>query len=1189
LLSNLQFVKLIKIMMKKLLFLLLITLLGVTSAAQNLFLKSGTYDVSSMNKSSLNLLEEELFDGFVFRIIVFNDLPNQDQKTSLKEAGIELLDYLPNNAFFASIEKSASEIDLNAYSIAKILDIQPVFKTSKDLANGEIPSWAIQDAHHITVIAKYFQNLNDLKVVSDLRKKSLIIRDSLSSQNLIEITISKANLDSLYALPYIQFVEAKQPPGEPENLPGRTNHRSNTLWTNATNGLKYRGEGFKIMMQDDGYIGPHIDFEGRIDQSACFSCSSSSNDNHGDHVGGTIMGAGNLDPTAKGMAHGADLLVYNSSNNNYSSVPNLYQNDDVYITSKSYSNGCNGGYTALTQQLDEQVRTYPSLIHVFSAGNAGFDDCGYGAGAGWGNITGGHKSGKNVIAVGNLTSNGNLNGSSSRGPATDGRIKPDICGVGTDVYSTIFDNEYASFTGTSMSCPGVAGTITQLYDAYEDINNGQIPDAGLIKGVVLNTADDLGNPGPDFKHGWGSINALRSYQVIEDTAFIVGTIADGAINSHTISVPSDVQELRVMVYWTDYEASTSASIALVNDLNAVLVDPLGTSFEPWVLDATSNATSLDADAIRGIDNLNNMEQITINQPDPGSYLLSVNGFNIPQGPQEYHVIYYFETSDIDITYPAGGEGLNSGQTHTIRWNAPAGTDPFTIDFSEDNGVSWNSIGSAGANERSFNWSVPSGTVTGNAKIRIERNSISGENNDVFSVISTPTSLGLEWVCPDSVMVSWDPVGNAIGYEVSMLGPKYMDSITYVTDTNAVIQIPLSTTTWFSVKSYGINDAIGERAIAIEKTTDELGCVWSDPIAGFDIDCPVAGEDYCFTLFEESVNTSQNLNVTWYFPDGSPSTSTDVSPQVCYSAPGFYDVIMVVDNGFGTDSIFVANYIEVLPTSQIPYFEGFEDYSTFNNNDYWTSENETGGNASFVVSSTSALSGTNSAFLQNFGQPDESIDNLTSGPLNLSVLQQSENITLSFRYAYRKRNTSNDEWLRVFITASCLDPWVQRKTIKGDLLSDIVASNFWTPSGPEDWTTVHMTNVTSSYFQEDFRVRFQFESDGGNNFYLDDINLYQGDPSDEIVLVGLDENNMNNFNVFPNPTEDVLNIRFDQIAGNPATVIITDVSGKQVMEQNIMSAKGDNLVVLDVESLSPGIYMVGLLQGGLVKTKKVVIQ
>ena len=81
------------------------------------------------------------------------------------------------------------------------------------------------------------------------------------------------------------------------------------------------------MMQDDGEIGPHIDYQGRIDQSA----ATNSSGNHGDHVGGTVMGAGNLDPNGKGMAHGAFLYVYGSSNNNYYSVPGIYQNNDVAL------------------------------------------------------------------------------------------------------------------------------------------------------------------------------------------------------------------------------------------------------------------------------------------------------------------------------------------------------------------------------------------------------------------------------------------------------------------------------------------------------------------------------------------------------------------------------------------------------------------------------------------------------------------------------------------------------------------------------------------------------------------------------------------------------------------------------------------------------------------------------------------
>ena len=209
-----------------------------------------------------------------------------------------------------------------------------------------------------------------------------------------------------------------------------------------------------------------------------------------------------MDPIAAGMANAAYLYVYSSSNNNYSNAfPALYVNDNVMITSKSYGNGCNAGYTSLSNELDLQINNLPSLVHVFSAGNSGSSDCSYGAGSGWGNVTGGHKQGKNVIAVANLTSTGGLASSSSRGPAADGRIKPDIGAKGTSVNSTVPSNDYDSFTGTSMACPGIAGILGQLYQGYKEINSGINPSSALMKGVLLNSADDLGNPGPDFKHG----------------------------------------------------------------------------------------------------------------------------------------------------------------------------------------------------------------------------------------------------------------------------------------------------------------------------------------------------------------------------------------------------------------------------------------------------------------------------------------------------------------------------------------------------------------------------------------------------------------------------------------------------------------------------------------------------------------
>lgn len=1140
-----------------------------------------------MTDQSELLENESIVDGHYFRIIVFNNIPTSDEKKLLSDQGIKLLDYLPRNAFYAAIE---STTDWNTISRSNIIKVSPVlaaYKTSEMLTKNEFPHWSLFGEDKVEIIASYFSPVQAETVRNTLESYYHEILEENESLNTIILRVNIADLNEIYQLSCFRYFETVNPPGEPENLPGRTDHRSNTLWTNYAGGLTFRGDGVNVMMQDDGYIGAHIDYTGRLDQSGCVQCSTDDANNHGDHVGGTIMGAGNLNPRHRGMAHGATLKVFSSSNGNYNLVPNLYLNDSVCITSKSYSDACNGGYTSLTQQLDQQIRNYPSLIHVFSAGNNGTSDCGYGAGTGWGNITGGHKSAKNVIAVGNLTSTDGLNSSSSRGPATDGRIKPDICGVGTSVLSTISVNDYANFTGTSMSCPGVAGTIAQLYDAYRSLNSGNNPNSALIKASILNTADDLGNEGPDFKHGWGRINARRAYHVLESGQYLSDSISQGAANTHIINVPAGVKELRIMTYWSDYEGSTSASIALVNDLNMVVTDPNLIDHNPWVLDPTPNASNLNAPAVAGVDNLNNVEQVSIVDPASGAYTVAVDGFAIPQGPQEYFVVYYFVMDDITVTYPIGGEGLEPQTNEIIRWDASEGTDPFTISFSEDDGVTWSILGTAAADQRYFNWAVSQGILTGLGRIKVERGLVSDSSDAVFSVIDIPNNLDLAWACPDSLKLVWDSVPGALSYEISMLGAKYMDSIGTSGITNYTVQIPASTEAWFSVKALGPDNAIGERAIAINKTSGEFGCLWSTPYAAFTNDCEEAGTNYCFSLNDQSINTDPSSSFTWYFPGGTPSVSTDQNPTVCYSSAGDYDVAMVVNNGSGSDSIYNSNVFHVIASPGLPYFEGFENYSNFIGLDEWTVDNQ-GGNGTFVITNTAALSGAQSARLSNYGQASGNIDELISGPIDLSSLNPATDVmTLSFRYSYRKRLASNDEWLKVYVKNSCTTPWVQRKTLHGDMISNQVQSSYWTPSQESDWTTVHMTNVTSVYFSNDFRMKFRFESDGGNNFYLDNINIYQGAPSDTIV--GLEEVVLSGVGIYPNPADNELNLQFDQLNDGMVTVNITDITGKVIFARSVLGKSGNNLVIIDTHEFSSGVYFINVEQGGTAFTEKFIVK
>ena len=861
----------------------------------------------NLKSGKINLIVErqlESVDNIKYYFMLFSIIPTIEERKEIANLGVTFLEYIPDKTYVVNLDKECELSALENYGVIALSPIEGKHKLDPKIQNNNYPKWAVNDGK-LSIKVLLYKDVNTSIMQEIFKNKGYRIDNITLLSNSITITIKPSELSAITNMSSVWYIEPIDPPSEKENKTARTLGRSNTINTKYVSGRHYNGEGINIMMQDDGIIGPHIDYTGRIDQSSFGGSSNNLSNTHGDHVAGTIMGSGNLDPVAAGMANAAFLYVYDSNNNNYGNAfPNLYVNEDVVITSKSYSNGCNAGYTSLSQELDQQINLYPSLIHIFSAGNDGSSDCGYGAGSNWGNITGGHKQGKNVIAVANLNSTSGLANSSSRGPAADGRIKPDIGAKGTSVNSTVPTNSYGLKTGTSMSCPGIAGIMGQLYQGYKELNSGVNPSSALMKGVLLNSADDLGNPGPDFKHGWGEVNANQAIKILENFQFLDSTISQAGNNTHNITVPSGIIQLNVMVYWHDIEGSVNAAPALVNDIDINMNSANGLTVYPWFLDPSANTTALNSNATYGNDHLNNMEQITIDNPVSGNYVLSVSGFAIPFGTQEYWVIYQYITEEVELTYPIGGEGFVPVEDELIRWDASKGTTPFTLEYTID-GSTWNTISnSVGVNLRYYNWTVPN-SVTNQAKVRISRNGNIDESDANFTIIDVPQNVTVNWICPDSIYVSWNTVSGATDYEVSMLGNVYMDSMTTTTATTALIINPSSSITdsWFSVCAKK-NGNRGRRAVAVNAQPINNGCV-APPLANFS----AIGSSSCMGSIS-FIDSSLYQPNYWQWDFGDGTISNLQNPLHTYLQSGSYDVSLFVSNGLGQDSILQTSVVSI---------------------------------------------------------------------------------------------------------------------------------------------------------------------------------------------------------------------------------------------------------------------------------------
>jgi PKD repeat protein len=336
-------------------------------------------------------------------------------------------------------------------------------------------------------------------------------------------------------------------------------------------------------------------------------------------------------------------------------------------------------------------------------------------------------------------------------------------------------------------------------------------------------------------------------------------------------------------------------------------------------------------------------------------------------------------------------------------------------------------------------------------------------------------------------------------------------------------------------------------------------------------------------------TDQSFNVvngwTWAFDGGNPATSTAQNPSVTYDTPGLYQVVLDASDGVNTDLEAKVAYIRVLPASaQLPFLETFENFSTLTNIDEWEVINE-GGNG-FELETTTGHTGTKCARLINNGQPDGTLDELSANALDLSNVSQ---LTLSFRYAYKRKNSSDDDWFRVFVTNDCGDNWAVRKTLHGFQLSTLTQSSSFTPSSQADWTTVHMTNITSSYWVDDFRYKFSFEAGGGNNFFIDNINIYEGAPSDDLI-VGLEEpGGLSGLIVYPNPVEDELSVAFTLNNAQSSRLQIQDVSGKITQAHVVHANAGSNTVFIDTKALAQGMYFLTIQTGDTAQTVRFVVK
>ncbi len=1084
------------------------------SNTYEIYLKSRTINEFEYNNTKFeNFTSEELVEGRYYRILQFSSIPNRNTKSLLKLNGINLLEYIPNKSYLGSIDKNLDLSNLKEFGVRSALKIRKEWKQDDHVKIRDFEDWA-QTASHYKLVVHYFNDIDFKYIKQEFENLGIRILKNPDYLNLVTVEVPKNVLSQLLDSPFVLFVCSIVGPGVPDDDLGRSLHRNSTIDSEYPMGRKYDGSGVNILVRDDGQVGPHIDFKGRLSQEFASTLSGT----HADGVAGMAVGAGNLDPTMKGAAKGAFIFVKDYIADFLDETMSLFNEENVLITNSSYSNGCNGGYTSIAQTVDAQINQNPTLLHVFSAGNSNNMECGYGAGDQWGNITGGHKQGKNVLTTANLFSNVELVESSSRGPAHDGRIKPDISAHGQNQIGPFPNNNYTQFGGTSAAAPCVMGTSAQLYQAYKEIY-GQEPESALIKATLLNTANDIQNEGPDFKTGWGHLNAYRAILTLENEQFWNAEIEHGQIESHSITIPENTKQVRIMVYWNDVPASILANKALVNDLNMEVISGEGSLHMPWVLNAIPHPDSLDLPAIRGIDNLNNMEQVLIHNPTSGEYQINVNGFQIPFEPVKYYIVYdIVGNDDITVVYPFGGESLVPDENVRIHWDAFSNEDIFTLEYSLNDGQEWNLIGQTSGFQRSYNWKVPN-EFSGKGLVRVSRNGIFDTNDFHFSIFGIPTGLHVSQICPEYFRLNWNSMNGADSYVPYLLGERFMESKGISQDTFMDIYVsnPLSKH-WVAISALGEDDKIGRRSIAVELDLKEFNCLRNNDLGIVRIEAPKHETYYncenqemeiSILIQNNSADPIGDFEVSYQIDNNaivSENVSNVLAPfeQMVYTFTTTQTGLMT-----GIDYLLKTSISSELDTSdyndsyerefeiwneQIAGEEGLsESFESLN----WPPEDWVlsvdSMNASWnrieEITQKNGFEGSSAVLFNSIEINSGEEDRLSSPLIDLSHF---DNPLLSFDFAHRLRGDFWEDSLRLDIYTECGNLF--HSTLfgaKGETLSttDVFLNPFdvsFRPTSPEDWRTEFIN--LADFKDQIIRLVFVSITDLGESIYLDNINL-----------------------------------------------------------------------------------------------------
>lgn len=620
-------------------------------------------------------------------LVQLDHLPTEAEREALAQAGVTLLDYIPDQAWLATVNGPLDLADARYQLIRWAGPLLPADKTSPALRQDGVAPWALAADGSVTLRLLFFKDVADQAARQLIGRQQGAIQQAGSDGSYVARFPNDGAVAALAAEDIVQWIDNGPAPSRLRDVPpagdGDDLSAQNDVARDRTNVNALQtaqpganGAGARLGVWDGGVDPAHPDFTGRLTVDP--QHSSPAND-HGTHVAGTMAGDGRNSENHggtpnqwRGIATAALIFSYDNNTNGggqdwFASHQGAIQTDNVDLSQNSWG----GNFTSATcdthnvysldaQQMDKLVtgEAYGRAILVdvaasnFRQGTS--DDqneqspiCNYSDVFPFINYISLSDLGsaKNILSVGATKKNDSdeMADFSSWGPTKDGRLKPDIVAPGNEIQSTFPGGGYGNQSGTSMATPHISGIAALVIQRYRTVFSKQAFQPATIKAILLHTARDLNDtathvyyqPGPDYASGYGIADAVAAYSIIAPSQVLEGSLANGETQTYTMTVTSTETPLKATLVWDDPAPALNADPKLVNNLDLELIAPDGTTTQlPWVLDPAQPAQP----ATTGVDNINNVEQVYVQNSAAGVWTIRLKGTAIPQGPQKFALV-----------------------------------------------------------------------------------------------------------------------------------------------------------------------------------------------------------------------------------------------------------------------------------------------------------------------------------------------------------------------------------------------------------------------------------------------------------------------------------------------------------------------------------------------------------------------